>query len=164
MKQELNTDILFDKFQSGSEDQPHTTEEGGLNTNVLFEKIEENDPIDRNEIPFVSREETINDLYKKITASYRSINQFAEACGIYPSHFHDFLKGIKKLSRDKLIIVCITLKLNIKESRELLKRVIQADFYPKNKRDFEIMCCIRQGKSLSDTNEILSNMGLDPLD
>lgn len=163
MKEELNTDILFDKFQSGSENQPRTTEEGGLNTNVLFEKIYGNNQIDRNDISFISREDAINDLYQKITASYKSINKFAETCGIYPSHFHDFLKGKKNLSRDKLIIVCITLQLNIKESRELLKRLIQADFYPKNKRDFEIMCCIRQRKGLNEINETLFQMGLEPL-
>ena len=44
---------------------------------MLFEKIEETDPIDRNEIPFVSREDAINDLYQKITASYKSINKLS---------------------------------------------------------------------------------------
>ena len=84
-------------------------------------------------------------------------------CDIYPSHLHDFLKGTKKLSRDKLIIVCIVLKLSLRESRNTLKRLIQADFYPKNERDFEIMCGIRQGKSIDDINEILLLKGLNPL-
>lgn len=84
-------------------------------------------------------------------------------CDIYPSHLHDFLKGTKNLSRDKLIIVCIVLKLNLQESRNILKRLIQADFYPKNERDFEIMCGIRQGKGLDDINEILLIKGLTPL-
>lgn len=84
-------------------------------------------------------------------------------CDIYPSHLHDFLKGTKKLSRDKLIIVCIVLKLSLHESRNTLKRLIQADFYPKNERDFEIMCGIRQGKSVDDINETLLVKGLAPL-
>ena len=75
----------------------------------------------------------------------------------------DFLKGNKNLSRDKLIIVCIMLKLNLQESRNILKRLIQADFYPKNERDFEIMCGIRQRKSLYDINEILLAKDLTPL-
>ena len=63
----------------------------------------------------------------------------------------------------ELIIVCIMLKLNLQESRNILKRLIQADFYPKNERDFEIMCGIRQRKSLYDINEILLAKDLTPL-
>ena len=84
-------------------------------------------------------------------------------CDICPSHLHDFLKGKKNLSRDKLIIICIILKLSIQESRNILRRLIQADFYPKNERDFEIMCGIRQGKALDDINELLAQKGLTPL-
>ena len=59
--------------------------------------------------------------------------------------------------------LCIVLKLNLQESRNILKRLIQADFYLKNERDFEIMCGIRQGKGLDDINEILLIKGLAPL-
>lgn len=103
------------------------------------------------------------ELYNRIAAIPASINKFAGMCNIYPSHLHDFLKGNKNLSRDKLIIVCIMLKLNLQESRNILKRLIQADFYPKNERDFEIMCGIRQRKSLYDINEILLAKDLTPL-
>lgn len=140
-----------------------TTDKQKLSTDVLFQEIEKNGTIDKKDIHFIGQEEILLELYNRIAAIPASINKFAGMCDIYPSHLHDFLKGTKNLSRDKLIIVCIVLKLNLQESRNILKRLIQADFYPKNERDFEIMCGIRQGKGLDDINEILLIKGLTPL-
>ena len=140
-----------------------TTDKQKLSTDVLFQEIEKNGTVDKNDIHFIGQEEILLELYNRIAAIPASINKFVGMCDIYPSHLHDFLKGTKNLSRDKLIIVCIVLKLNLQESRNILKRLIQADFYPKNERDFEIMCGIRQGKGLDDINEILLIKGLTPL-
>ena len=140
-----------------------TTDKQKLSTDVLFQEIEKNGTVDKKEIHFIGQEEILLELYNRIAAIPASINKFAGMCDIYPSHLHDFLKGTKNLSRDKLIIVCIVLKLNLQESRNILKRLIQADFYPKNERDFEIMCGIRQGKGLDDINEVLLIKGLTPL-
>lgn len=140
-----------------------TTDKQKLSTDVLFQEIEKNGTVDKKDIHFIGQEEILLELYNRIAAIPASINKFAGMCDIYPSHLHDFLKGTKNLSRDKLIIVCIVLKLNLQESRNILKRLIQADFYPKNERDFEIMCGIRQGKGLDDINEILLLKGLTPL-
>lgn len=139
------------------------TDKQKLSTDVLFQEIEKNGTVDEKDIHFIGQEEILPELYNRIAAIPASINKFAGMCDIYPSHLHDFLKGTKNLSRDKLIIVCIVLKLNLQESRNILKRLIQADFYPKNERDFEIMCGIRQGKGLDDINEILLIKGLTPL-
>lgn len=139
------------------------TDKQKLSTDVLFQEIEKNGTVDKKDIHFIGQEEILLELYNRIAAIPASINKFAGMCDIYPSHLHDFLKGTKNLSRDKLIIVCIVLKLNLQESRNILKRLIQADFYPKNERDFEIMCGIRQGKDLDDINEILLIKGLTPL-
>lgn len=140
-----------------------TTDKQKLSTDVLFQEIEKNGTVDKKDIHFIGQEEILLELYNRIAAIPASINKFAGMCDIYPSHLHDFLKGTKNLSHDKLIIVCIVLKLNLQESRNILKRLIQADFYPKNERDFEIMCGIRQGKGLDDINEILLIKGLTPL-
>ena len=134
-----------------------------LSTDILFQEIEKNGKVDRDKIDFISKDQILLELYGRSEAMPSSINKFANMCDIYPSHLHDFLKGKKNLSRDKLIIICIILKLNIQESRNILRRLIQADFYPKNERDFEIMCGIRQGKTLDAINEILVQKGLTPL-
>ena len=134
-----------------------------LSTEIIFQEIEKNGSVDRDKIDFVTREQTLLDLYHKIEATGLSGNKFAEMCDIRSSHLHEFLHGTKKLSRDNLIVVCIVLKLNIRETRNILRRLLQADFYPKNERDFEIMCGIRQGKNLDDINDILLTKGLTTL-
>lgn len=134
-----------------------------LSTEVIFQEIEEKGSVDRDKIDFVTREEILLDLYHQIEATGLSVNKFAEMCDIRSSHLHEFLHGTKNLSRDNLIVVCIVLKLNLREARNILRRLIPADFYPKNERDFEIMCGIRQGKDLDDINDILLTKGLTPL-
>ena len=134
-----------------------------LSTDILFQEIEKNGEVDREKIEFVSRDEILLEIYHKIEACGLSGNKFAEMCDIRSSHLHEFLHGTKNLSRDKLIIVCIMLKLNVRETRDILKRLIQADFYPKNERDFEIMCAIRQSRSLDEINEQLLSRGLPVL-
>lgn len=103
------------------------TEKSGnekLSTDILFQEIEKKGTVNRENIHFVEQEEILLELYNRIAAIPSSINKFAGMCNIYPSHLHDFLKGNKNLSRDKLIIVCIMLKLNLQESRNILKRLI----------------------------------------
>ena len=108
-----------------------TTDKQKLSTDVLFQEIEKNGTVDKNDIHFIGQEEILLELYNRIAAIPASINKFAGMCDIYPSHLHDFLKGTKNLSRDKLIIVCIVLKLNLQESRNILKRLIRQIFIPK---------------------------------
>lgn len=134
-----------------------------LSTDVLFQEIEKNGKVDRDKVDFVNREQILLELYRRIEATGLSVNKFAEMCDIRSSHFHEFLHGTKNLGRDNLIVVCIVLKLTVSETRNILKRLIQADFYPKNERDFEIMCSIRQGKSLDDINDLLLEKGLASL-
>ena len=125
-----------------------------LSTNDIFAKIEKGEPVDVKEVEFVSPDTMRDKLYAKITEMPSSINHFADLCGIYPSHLHEFLKGTKNLGRDKLIIVCIVLK---------LKCTLQSDFYPKNQRDFIIMSGIKAHRSVDDINELLMNNGLSIL-
>lgn len=134
-----------------------------LSTNEIFAKIEKGELVNVKDVEFVSPDEMRDELYRKITELPSSINHFADMCGIYPSHLHEFLKGTKNLGRDKLIIVCIVLKLNLKETREVLKCTLQSDFYPKNQRDFVIMSGIKARKSVDDINELLINNGLSVL-
>ena len=134
-----------------------------LSTDVIFQEIEKKGSVDRDKIDFVTQEEILLDLYHKINDAGLSGNKFAEMCDIRSSHLHEFLHGTKKLSRDNLIVVCIVLRLNIQDTRKILKSLIQADFYPKNERDFEIMCGIRQKMDLDSINDMLLAKGLTPL-
>lgn len=134
-----------------------------LTTDKIFSKLEQGEAVKESEIDFVTLEDTRTQLYKKIMEAYPSMASFAEASSIYPSPLHYFLTGKKNLSRDKVLAICITLKLDIAETRETLRRLIQSDLYPRDKRDFVILQGIRQKNSLYDINDALIRHGFEPL-
>ena len=66
-----------------------------LSTEIIFQKIEKNGSVDRDKIDFVTREQTLLDLYHKIEATGLSGNKFAE-CVISALHIStNFYMGPK---------------------------------------------------------------------
>lgn len=135
-----------------------------LSTEEILEELEHGNAIDRNTIEFIAdKSEYLNSLACDITNHYGSYSKFATASDISPSHLNEFLNGKKQLGRDKLICICITLKYDIKKTRQILRCLGKTDLYCKNRRDFEILNGLQQGKSLDEINEILQKNGLNTL-
>ena len=67
-------------------------------------------------------------------------------------------------SRDKMIMLSIGMGLNLEETRKLLKVSSLSDLYIRNPRDSIIMYCLVQKNDLIETNETLSNYGMDILE
>ncbi|MDE7416638.1 MAG: hypothetical protein K2N44_10130 [Lachnospiraceae bacterium] len=134
-----------------------------LSTEEILEEIENGYTISTKEIDFVSRQGQLRQLHCRILEQYESCFQFATASDVSPSHLNEFLNGKKHLSRNKLIGICISLKCNVMETRNILHRLESMDLYSRNRRDFEILNCIKQGKTLDETNEILSKNGFADL-
>lgn len=138
--------------------------QASLSTEEILEELEHGHVIDINAIDFMpQKREYLNHLACDITKCYGSYSKFAIASDISHSHLNEFLNGKKQISRDKLICICVALKYDIKRTRHTLRCLGETDLYAKNRRDFEILNCIQQGKSLDETNEILQKNGLDLL-
>ncbi|MBQ2692502.1 MAG: XRE family transcriptional regulator [Clostridia bacterium] len=67
-------------------------------------------------------------------------------------------------SRDKMIMLSIGMGLTLEETRKLLKVSSLSDLYIRNPRDSIIMYCLVQKNNLIETNETLSNYGVDILE
>ena len=67
-------------------------------------------------------------------------------------------------SRDKIIMLSFGMKLNLAETRKLLKIACQSDLYVRIPRDSVIIYCINKQLSIIDCNEYLSDFGLDILE
>lgn len=67
-------------------------------------------------------------------------------------------------SRDKMIMLSIGMGLTLEETRKLLKVLSLSDLYIRNPRDSIIMYCLVQKNDLIETNETLSNYGVDILE
>lgn len=67
-------------------------------------------------------------------------------------------------SRDKMIMLSIGMGLTLEETRKLLKVSSLSDLYIRNPRGSIIMYCLVQKSDLIETNETLSNYGVDILE
>lgn len=134
-----------------------------LSTDEILKDFERGTTPDIKSIDFVEQREQLTQLSCRILEQYKSYSKFADACELSSSQLNEFIYGKKGLSRSKLLGICVTLNYTIRETRDLLHRLGYPDLYSRNRRDFEILDCIRQGKSLDETNEILWKNGFDDL-
>ncbi len=67
-------------------------------------------------------------------------------------------------SRDKMIMLAFGMKLNLNETRSLLKIAGLNDLYVRNPRDSIIIYCIYNNLSLIQTNEYLDDLSLKILE
>lgn len=130
-----------------------------LKTNEILDSLCQNQEVNENCIDFIDSRQLRNELSIKILNSFKSVTKFAEACGLQVSHLNDFLNDKKGLGRNRLLIVCITLKMDISETQETLKHFGQSLLYPRNQRDYLILNGIRQQLSWQDIDSILTDKG-----
>lgn len=134
-----------------------------LSTDEILKDFERGTTPDIKSIDFVEQREQLTQLSCRILEQYKSYSKFADACELSSSQLNEFIYGKKGLSRSKLLGICVTLNYTIRETRDLLHRLGYPDLYSRNRRDFTILDCIKQGKSLDETNEILWENGFDDL-
>lgn len=134
-----------------------------LSTNEILENLTQDQKVDAKNIDFIEPTELRNKLSIRILESFKSMSQFSAACGIQASQLSEFLSGKKNFSRDRLMILCITLKMSIPETQDTLKRFGHPPLYPRNQRDFLILNGIQKQLSWQEIDHILMTKGLDRL-
>ncbi|MDY4692026.1 MAG: hypothetical protein SO401_00420 [Blautia sp.] len=134
-----------------------------LSTCEILEQFNQNLEVKEEDIDFINKKELRNELSVRILESFRSMTKFAEACGIQVSHLNDFLNDKKGFRRNRMLIVCITLKMSIQETQDALKYFEHPPLHPKNKRDYLILNGIRQKLSWQEIDSILTDNGYKSL-
>ena len=86
--------------------------------------------------------------------------------GLNREYCYEIIRGStdKKVSRDKVIMLCFGLGLNIDESQQLLKKSGNAPIYTRDSRDIIIGYSLEHGISVVDTNIKLADYNLEPLE
>ncbi len=79
------------------------------------------------------------------------------AC-ISRTYGYQILNGDKHPSRDKIIKLCISAKLNLDETERALAIAKVGKLYAKDPRDSAIIFAINKGLSVMDTNDFLFNL------
>lgn len=134
-----------------------------LDTDQILKKFETDDKIDENDIDFISQEDLRHALANDIVAAGYSMNKLASECSIAQSHLSDFLSNKKKLNRDKLLSIFITLGYDINKIQKSLIRFGINELYPRDMRDFIIMKGVKNHSNLDSINENLGKENLDTL-
>ncbi|WP_125153222.1 hypothetical protein [Clostridium rectalis] len=90
-------------------------------------------------------------------------SKLIENSNIDRTYCYQILNGTKNPSRDKILQLCISAKLNINEVQRLLTLGNVGQLYPKDARDSAIIFAINKSLTLLETDYMLSELNLTPL-
>lgn len=79
--------------------------------------------------------------------------------GLDRGYAYDIFSGSKQPSRDKLLALCFCMQLTVDEVQRLLNSTGYPQLYARIERDSVIIFALQHHASLSDTNELLFEMG-----
>ena len=96
--------------------------------------------------------------YYLITKKLEKAQVIADS-GISREYAYQILKGEKNPSRDKLIMLCFGLQLNLEQTRRLLRYAGFGELYNKKLRDAIIMFGLSHGYDIRRVNEDLYDRG-----
>ncbi len=96
--------------------------------------------------------ELLTKLYENYPLTKAELARQSEMSEVY---LHQVFSGRRKPSRDRLLCLCIGMKLSLEDSQHLLKCARYAQLYPKSRRDTIIIFGLLHGFSLYEVNDKL---------
>lgn len=93
-------------------------------------------------------------------------NEVVKKSGINRTYAYEIIGGKtkKNISRDKVIMLCFGLALNVDEAQQMLKKSGYAPLYARDTRDSIIIFSLEHRISILDTNFKLADYNLDALE
>ena len=81
--------------------------------------------------------------------------ELARRAGMSTVYLYQVISGRRRLSRDRLLCLCLGLGCPIETVQKLLKRSGHSPLYPKVRRDAILLYALDKGLSLQETNDRL---------
>ncbi len=94
-------------------------------------------------------------LENLLTEKHLQKSQCIRDADLQRNYGYQIFSGQRVPSRDKILRLCISMRLTAKETHTLLCSTGYADLYPKNKRDSILIFALEKGLSVLETNELL---------
>jgi DNA-binding phage protein len=129
-----------------------------IKTDEELESFFEENPITASSI---SLHDYLNEI---ITIKNLSKSHIISNSGLNRIYAYQILQGSKQPTRDKVIALCMGIKMDLSQIQRALTIAGLGILYPKNKRDAIIMFAVNKGIGIMDTNELLYGMGADILE
>ena len=98
----------------------------------------------------------ISEVYRR---KHMSKSALAARANISEVYLHQVFAGQRRLSRDRLLCVCVGMSATLDETQGLLKECGFAQLYVKNRRDAVIMYGMLHGMDLEQINDRLFDAG-----
>ncbi|MEG1958022.1 MAG: hypothetical protein RR071_09860 [Lachnospiraceae bacterium] len=83
---------------------------------------------------------------------------------IYSRYGYEIFEGTKKPTRDKVLQLCLAMRLSLIDAQHLLNSAGVSELYPRKIRDSIIIHCLHNHKSVMECNEILEDKQMDLLE
>jgi DNA-binding phage protein len=125
-----------------------------IKTDEELESFFEENPITASSI---SLHDYLNEI---ITIKNLSKSHIISNSGLNRIYAYQILQGSKQPTRDKVIALCMGIKMDLNQIQRALTIAGLGILYPKNKRDAIIMFAVNKGIGIMDTNELLYGMGV----
>ncbi|MBR0160106.1 MAG: helix-turn-helix domain-containing protein [Oscillospiraceae bacterium] len=107
------------------------------------------------------------DFLQELTDLFRQMNrtkaELSRTSGISEPYLHQIFSGKRIPSRDKLICLCIGMRLSEADTQKLLRLCGHAGLYARDVRDAAILFGIAHDETLSEINEHMFEIHQDPL-
>ncbi|MCD2492984.1 XRE family transcriptional regulator [Lacrimispora sp. NSJ-141] len=82
-----------------------------------------------------------------------------QASGLQRNYGYQIFSGTRGAGRDKLLALCIAMKMTAKEVQKALQLAGLNGLYARVRRDAVLIFAVNKGLSVLDTNELLDEMG-----
>lgn len=97
-------------------------------------------------------------INSKMNEQNLSAAELIAASQIQRNYGYQILNGTRKPSRDKVLALCLALRLNLPDARRALTLAQLGQLYPKNRRDSILIFSLNKRLSVLQTNELLLEM------
>lgn len=97
-------------------------------------------------------------ITSKMNEQNLSAAELIAASQIQRNYGYQILNGTRKPSRDKVLALCLALKLNLPDAGRALTLAQLGQLYPKNRRDSILIFSLNKRLSVLQTNELLLEM------
>ena len=91
-------------------------------------------------------------------------SQCISEANLQRNYGYQIFSGERTPSRDKLLSLCIAMRLTLEETHSLLCSTGYADLYPKNKRDSILIFALEKNLNVLETNDLLYELEEATLD
>ena len=109
---------------------------------------------------------TLHEELERLLEKYKLTKaELIKLSNLQSSYGYQILNGTKeKPSRDKLLALCVAMKINFDEVQKVLTLAQCGILYPRNIRDSIIINAVNKGTGLQKLNQLLCDMDMDVLE